>query len=339
VSEPALAAPLDAREPPELRGADRADVAMLVAKRADGSLEHARFRELWRFLDPGDLLVVNTSATLPAALPARLGERELELHLSTPVGDASWAVELREADLRPVRRPPIGTRLELPGGAHAELVGAHLGSDRLALARLSLGEPVERYLSRHGRPIRYRYLDGGYSIEAYQTAFALDPGSAEMPSAGRPFTPELVTELVARGVLIAPVTLHTGVSSLERGERPYPERYRVPAATARVANAVHDWGGRVIAVGTTVVRALETVAAPDGVVAPGVGWTDLVITPGRGLRTVDGLLTGWHDEASTHLELLAAAAGSELVERSYEAARARGYLFHEFGDTHLILRG
>ncbi len=295
------------------------------------------FRELPRFLVPGDLLIVNTSATLPAALPTRLGEHALELHLSTPTGDGRWAVELRTDDLQPFKRPPLGTRLELPGGAHAEIVAAYLGSDRLGIARLSLGEPLEQYLRRHGRPIRYGYHGREYPIDAYQTAFALEPGSAEMPSAGRPFTAELVTELVARGVLVAPVTLHTGVSSLERGEALYPERYRVPAATAQLANAVHDWGGRLIAVGTTVVRALETAAAPDGVVAPGEGSTELVITARRGLRAIDGLLTGWHDPASAHLELLEAAAGARLLERSYDAARAHAYRFHEFGDSHLIL--
>jgi S-adenosylmethionine:tRNA ribosyltransferase-isomerase len=337
VSEPALAPPLEAREPPEARGVDRADVAMLVTSRTDGSLVHARFRELRRFLDPGDLLVVNTSATLPAALPARLGELAVELHLSSPAGDGMWAVELRTTDLLPFRRPPIGTRLELPDGADAELVAPFLASDRLAIARLSLTERLERYLHLHGRPIRYGYVERHWPIDAYQTVFALEPGSAEMPSAGRPFTPELVTELVATGVLIAPLTLHAGISSLERGEAPYPERYRVPAATARLVNAVHQWGGRVIAVGTTVVRALETVAAPDGVIAPGEGSTDLVVSPRRGLRAIDGVLTGWHDPASSHLQLLEAAAGSELVRRSYEAARAADYLFHEFGDTHLIL--
>jgi S-adenosylmethionine:tRNA ribosyltransferase-isomerase len=158
-----------------------------------------------------------------------------------------------------------------------------------------------------------------------------------MPSAGRPFTPRLVAELVASGVLIAPVTLHTGVSSLERGEAPYPERFSVPPATARLVNAVRLWRGRVIAVGTTVVRALETVAARDGTAASETGWTDLVVTPERGLRAVDGLVTGWHEPASTHLELLEAALGDELLARSYAAARARGYLFHEFGDVQLAL--
>ena len=192
MSEPAVAA-LEAREPAEARGTDRSDVAMLVTGRADGSLVHARFGELPRFLVPGDLLVVNTSATLPAAVPARLGERAVELHISTPAGDGTWAVELRTDGLQPLARPPIGTRLELPDGADAELVAAYLGSDRLGLARLSLGEPLERYLHRHGRPIRYGYLERQYPIEAYQTVFALEPGSAERPIAGGPFSRVLVT--------------------------------------------------------------------------------------------------------------------------------------------------
>jgi S-adenosylmethionine:tRNA ribosyltransferase-isomerase len=158
-----------------------------------------------------------------------------------------------------------------------------------------------------------------------------------MPSAGRPFTAELVTELVARGVLFSPVTLHTGVSSPEQGEPPYPERFQVPAPTARLVNAVRGWNGRVVAVGTSVVRALETVAVADGTVSEGEGWTSLVVTPERGLRAIDGLLTGWHESESSHLELLEAAAGLDLLKRSYRAALEHGYLWHEFGDLHLIL--
>ena len=332
-----LAEPVEADEPAELCGADRADVALLVASRDRGELVHARFRELWQFLRPGDLLVINTSATLPAALPARLDGEEVTLHLSTPVDGGNWVVELRTAERLPRRAPPVGARIELPGGAGAELLAPYLGSDRLVVARLSLAEPVEDYLRRHGRPIRYRHTPKEWPIEAYQTVFALHPGSAEMPSAARPFSADLVTEMVARGLLFAPLTLHTGVSSLEVGESPYPERYRVPAATARLVNAVHEWGGRVIAVGTTVVRALETVAAPDGAASAGEGLTNLVVTPERGLRTVDGLLTGWHEPSSSHLRLLEAAAGPDLLRRSYEAAQAYGYRFHEFGDSHLIL--
>jgi S-adenosylmethionine:tRNA ribosyltransferase-isomerase len=176
-----------------------------------------------------------------------------------------------------------------------------------------------------------------WPLDAYQNVYAVEPGSAEMPSAGRPFTTALVTRLVAAGVNVAPVTLHTGVSSPERHEAPYPERYRVPEATARLVNATRGWGGRIVAVGTTVVRALETVAAPDGTAAAGAGWTQLLVTPERGLRVVDGLVTGWHEPAATHLQMLEAVAGQELLERSYRTALRHGYLWHEFGDSHLIL--
>jgi S-adenosylmethionine:tRNA ribosyltransferase-isomerase len=158
-----------------------------------------------------------------------------------------------------------------------------------------------------------------------------------MPSAGRPLSERVITALVARGVAVAPIVLHAGVSSLEEGELPGPEWYRVPAATARLVNATHAGGGRVIAVGTTVVRALETTAGEDGTVAPGEGWTTLVVTPERGVRAVDGLLTGWHEPESSHLKLLRAVGGTDLVERSYAEALRRGHLWHEFGDVHLIL--
>jgi S-adenosylmethionine:tRNA ribosyltransferase-isomerase len=328
---------LEAHEPPEVRGKGRDDVAMLVARRHDLGLVHARFRELPRFLSAGDLLVVNVSATLAAALDARLDGQTLQLWLSSPLPDGSWLVELRTSDRRPYPRPPMGARLDLPGGVHTELGGRLAGSDRLSIARFELDEPLEDYLRRFGQPVRYGYVPDQWPLAAYQTIFAREPGSAEMPSAGRPFTAELVTELVAGGILVAPVILHTGVSSPERGERPYPERFRVPGATARLVNAVRGWNGRVIAVGTTVVRALETVVAGDATVSEGQGWTSLVVTPERGLRAIDGLLTGWHESESSHLELLEAAAGAELLERSYRAALEHGYRWHEFGDLQLIL--
>jgi S-adenosylmethionine:tRNA ribosyltransferase-isomerase len=328
---------LDAHEPPEVHGLGRDDVAMLVGTRSDRRLVHARFRELPRFLSAGDLLVVNNSATLPAALQARLGELPVELRLSTLADDGTWLVELRTSEHQPLRRPPIGARLELPEGADVELLAPYAGGERFAVARLNLGEPADAYLRRHGFPIHYGYVPQRWPLAAYQTVFALEPGSAEMPSAGRPFSAELVTALIARGILMAPVTLHTGVSSPEHGEPPYPERYRVPEATARLVNAVHGWQGRVIAVGTTVVRALETVAAPEGTLSEGQGWSSLVVTPERGLLAVDGLLTGWHEPGSSHVQLLEAAAGAELLEDSYRAAVAQGYRWHEFGDLHLIL--
>jgi S-adenosylmethionine:tRNA ribosyltransferase-isomerase len=342
-----LPAQLEAHEPPEGRGLARDEVRLLVASAHDGEIVHARFRDLPQFLNAGDVLVVNTSATLPASLPARRADgTALQLRLSTPApkspSDAWWVVELRSANgAAPCRTVTVGDRFELPAGASAEIVApepfASSAARRLWLARLDLPEPLNTYLRRHGHPIRYGYVPREWPLASYQTVYALEPGSAEMPSAGRPFTPKLVTALVARGVLIAPLTLHTGVSSPDRGEAPYPERYRVPATTARLVNAVHLWGGRVIAVGTTVVRALETVAQPGGAVDEGEGWTSLVITPERGLHAVDGLLTGWHEPEASHLQMLRAAAPDELLDRSYAAALEHGYLWHEFGDSHLIL--
>jgi len=239
--------------------------------------------------------------------------------------------------LRPLARPPIGTTLELPAGGRLELLASYRGSDRLSEAEIVMPGGAAAFLARHGAAIRYVNGSPRWPLAAYQTVFGLEPGSAEMPSAGRPFSTELVTELVARGVLVAPLTLHAGVSSLERGESLYPEPYRVPAQTAQLVNAVHAWGGRVVAVGTTVVRALETVTAPDGTVTPGEGRTSLVVTPECGLQAVDGVITGWHEPESSHLLMLEAAAGRVLLERSYARAAELGYVGHEFGDAHMIL--
>ncbi len=345
VAELELGAHSEAHEPPEARGLRRDEVRMLVAERSGGRLAHARFHELPDYLEEGDLLVINTSATLPAALPAKRPDGEaFELHLSTPLPDTSpeeapqhHVVELRR-DRAPLTDAQTGERLSLPAGGSAELSAPYLGSERLWVAWLDLHKPLLDYLSLHGRPISYSYLRGEPRLADYQTAFATIPGSAEMPSAGRPFSPELVTALVARGVTIAPITLHTGVSSLELDEPPYPEWYRVPAATARLVEATRGWGRRVIAVGTTVVRALESAAETGGGVGAGEGWTRLVVTPRSGVRVVDGLITGWHDPNASHLSMVEAIGGPELIARSYRAASECGYLWHEFGDINLILR-
>jgi S-adenosylmethionine:tRNA ribosyltransferase-isomerase len=326
---------LEAHEPAEARGLARDEVRMLVASRSTGELLDARFRNLPGVLAPGDLVVVNVSATLPASLPAVTPDgRRIRVHLSTPVPGKSghWVVELRCGDA-PCRSAEPET-LALPAGGRAHLLAPYLRGRRLWVARLDLPRPLTAYLAEHGAPIRYRYVARELPLADYQTVFAFESGSAEMPSAGRPFTHRLLAELSARGIAIAPVVLHTGVSSLEEGEAPYPERFRVPEATAGLVASTRRSGGRVIAVGTTVVRALETAACPAGLRD---GWTDLVVTPERPLRVVDGLLTGWHEPGASHLDLLDAVAGRDLVARSYDAALERGYLWHEFGDVHLIL--
>jgi S-adenosylmethionine:tRNA ribosyltransferase-isomerase len=326
---------LEAGAPPAVR-----DAVRLLVARSGRPLAHADFLDLPRHLRPGDLLVVNGSATIPAALPGRLADASaVELHLSTPEpppGDAGrWVVELRRGGRR--LRGFGGGRVELPAGAHAELLAPYLEPGRLWVAALALPAPLSAYLAAHGRPIRYAHETCARPLADHQTIFATVPGSAEMPSAGRPFTARALDGLRERGVGIARLVLHTGVSSLERGERPYPERFRVGAATAARVNATHAAGGRVIAVGTTVVRALETVAAADGTVAAGAGWTRLTVTPERGVRAVDGLLTGWHEPDASHLLMLEAVAGRALLERSYAAALACRYRWHEFGDLHLLL--
>ena len=326
-----LPARLEATEPPPVRD----EVRLLAATPA--GLSHHRFTDLPDLLQPGDLLVVNASATLPASLAAG---GTLRLHLSTPLpgafaddGHERWVVELRDGTA-PYRNGRAGERLPLPGGGVAELLAPYLGGQRLWAARLTLPEPLLAYLDHHGDPIRYRHLPEPRPLQDFQTIFAREPGSAEMPSAGRPFSRRVLDALAARGIDVASIVLHCGVSSLERGEAPYPERFRVSAEAAAAVNAAE----RVIAVGTTVVRALESAAADDGTVEAIEGWTRLVIGPDTGVRVVDGIVTGWHEPDASHLLMLEAIAGRALVERSYEEALAHGYRWHEFGDSHLLVR-
>jgi S-adenosylmethionine:tRNA ribosyltransferase-isomerase len=331
----------DAPSPPEHRGIARDGVRLLVA-RPDGT-EHHVFRDLPALLEPGDLVVVNTSATLAAALTATAPDgHELPLHVSTVLDDGSWVVEPRlpgsaGPDLR-ARRADV---LRLPGGVRAVLVDTYpdpgRGSARLWRARLTPPPDLVDYLDRNGRPIEYSYLDGRYDLAARQNVYATHPGSAEMPSAGRPFTADLLVPLMAAGVTVAPVVLHCGVSSPELHEPPAPERFEVPRDTARLVRSATTAGRRVIAVGTTVVRALESAVADDGRVRAARGWTDLVLTPHRPSRVVNGLVTGLHAPQASHLLLLEAVAGAALVRSAYEAAVAERYLWHEFGDSMLFL--
>jgi S-adenosylmethionine:tRNA ribosyltransferase-isomerase len=333
---------LEASEPPEARGLTRDGVRMMVARRSSpDAVAHSTFALLPAFLEAGDLVVVNTSGTIPAAVEAVAADgSKVVVHLSTRLDDGRWVVEPRRPAGRSTERwsgevPP--SPLRLGAGATLELQEPYGDARRLWAARLELPQPVLTWLAVHGRPIRYGYVDRPWPITAYQNVYATEPGSAEMPSAGRPFTPEVLMRLVAKGVGVTPLVLHTGVASLEADELPYPERVTVPAVTAERVAAARASGRRVIAVGTTVVRALETAVDDDGVVQPYQGWTDLIITPERGVRAVDGLLTGWHEPEASHLLMLEAVGGRPLLQASYAASLAEGYRWHEFGDVHLIL--
>lgn len=327
--------------PPEASGRGRDDIRLLVA--TPQSITHARFADLPRHLAAGDLVVVNDSATVAGEVDAVSRRGPVVLHVGAPLGDGSWVVEMRTTpdasravlDAQPGDQCRTGdvvvTLLEPYPPAGSSPTG---NGNRLW--RASAAGDLAARLRSAGRPISYGYLDRRYPLSAYQTVFAAVPGSAEMPSAGRPFTEALVTELVSRGVAVAPITLHTGLSSPEASEAPQPERFEVPPATARLVNSVRAGGGRVVAVGTTVTRALESAVAGDRVVARR-GWTERVITPANPPRVVNGLITGWHDPRASHLLLVEAVAGAELTQRAYEAAMTHGYHWHEFGDSALLL--
>ena len=332
-----LPADAEATAPPETHGISRDGVRLLVA--TPSRLRHAWFADLGDFLAAGDLLVVNTSATLPSAVDGwRDDGRPVAVHFSTPQDDGTWVVEVRAAAnaTGPVADARAGEAVALPAGATLRLLARYRGR-RLWAARLDADTDVEAYLSRHGRPITYAYAPGRWPLSAYQTVFARHRGSAEMPSAGRPFTAALVASLVAAGIVMAPVTLHTGVSSLDAGEAPLPERFAVPATTADLVNLTRRRGRRVVAIGTTVARALESAAGPDGTVVAAGGWTDLVLGPDRPARVVTGLVTGWHAPGASHLSLLESVTGRALVAAAYQEAVRTRYLWHEFGDSCLLL--
>ncbi len=317
---------------------------MLVA-RAPDAIEHRIFRDLPGELEPGDLLVVNTSATIAGETDAiRVGTGPAVVHVSTRLDDGTWVVELRTAPdaARPILDAEPGEVVEL-AGATLTLLDAvptrALLADRRGnrLWRAAVAGDLPATLARTGRPIAYGYLDRHYPLADYQTVFGIDPGSAEMPSAARPFTTDLVTALITRGIAVSPVTLHTGLSSQEAGEAPQPERFHVPAVTANAVNATRARGGRVVAVGTTVTRALESAVDADGLVRAAHGWTERVISPDDPARVVDGLITGWHNPEASHLMLVESVAGPALTQAAYDAAVEAGYLWHEFGDSALLL--
>ncbi len=339
---------LEASEPPEARGLARDDVRLMISYRADDRLVHTRFHDLPDFLQAGDVVVINTSGTLNAALNVTAEDgTPFELHLSTRLPADLWVVEVRQLSghtTKPYYAAQPGMILRLPGGGRATLLAprnplerANPGHTRLWIAMLDLPDETHQYLEQYGFPIRYSYVKQGWPGSYYQTVYATEMGSAEMPSAGRAFTPELITRLIAKGVQIVPLILHTGVASLEEHEPPYEEYYRVPAQTADILNAARKAGRRIIAVGTTVVRALETVTDSNDITHPGDGWTEVIVSPQRGIRAVNGMLTGLHEPRATHLAMLEALASRQHLRMTYQEALAERYLWHEFGDLHLIL--
>ena len=345
-----LPADAEATAPPEWRGLARDEVRLMTVGPA--GIAHGRFRDLPRLLEPGDLVVVNTSPTLPARLDVRRADGiTAPLHVSGTDDDGAWVVELRRPDnTGPDLGAEPGAVLTLPGGVRLRFLAGHPDPSRpsrLWRARPEPAVPAVSYLMRHGRPVQYGYVTSRFPLPAYQTVYATEPASgemtsaemssAEMASAGRPFTESLLVRLMARGIPVVPIVLHTGVSSPELHEPPYPERFRVPEVTARLVDSTRRAGRRVVAVGTTVTRALESATGEDGVTRPADGWTDLVLGPDRPARAVTGLITGLHAPEASHLLLLEAVAGPALVQQAYRAAVDQRYRWHEFGDSMLFL--
>jgi S-adenosylmethionine:tRNA ribosyltransferase-isomerase len=341
---------LEASAPPEARGLRRDQVRLMVSNYSIDQIKHTRFYNLHKYLNKGDVLVINTSRTRNSALMAfREDGTALELHLSTHIDEDLWTVEVRSVDqigkTKRLEDAREGEILSLPSMATAILREPYVSdcndnskpSETLWLAKMNFPSQVDEYLERFGFPIRYNYVKETWPLSFYQTVYATESGSAEMPSAGRPFTPGLLKRLISKGIQVAPLILHTGVSNIETHEPPYKEFYRITTETAHMVNEARTSGHRIIAVGTTVVRALETVTDANGKVHAGEGWTCLVVTPQRGLRAVNALLTGMHEPEATHLAILEALAGLSHIKLAYDEALQRGYLWHEFGDLHLIL--
>jgi S-adenosylmethionine:tRNA ribosyltransferase-isomerase len=337
---------LSAKEPPERRGMARNQVRLLVIERASGAIEHARFDKIDHYLRAGDLLVFNSSRTLPASLRAcDCGHGPcMEVRLAQHLPDDSWLALLlcEQGDpfgcgLR------AGMQIEFAEALKATVLERNAEIPRLWKLKFSAsGSTLVDLIYRLGKPIRYEYVSAPWDLDYYQTIYATEPGSAEMPSAGRAFTWKLLIELKRRGIDSAYLVLHTGLSSymddeIDRAHPASEEEYFISTTTAEKIRQARARGGRIIAVGTTVVRALESVADADGGVTEKQGYTRLKITREHRLKAVDGLLTGLHEPEASHLDLLSAFLPPEQIRFAYEEAMARRYLWHEFGDLNLIL--
>jgi len=330
-------------KPTEERNLRRDEVRLLVTTKA-GTIEHTTFNQLPSFLQKGDVLVVNTSATIAAALPVSLpGGRQGKLHISTKLNDRKWLIEIREITGNKTIRWHEGEEemvFQLPLAAHVTLKHRFYKNEQwlnLWVAEFNTYQPMQAWLAENARPIQYEKLDRQYPLSYYQTFFSFHPGSSEMPSAGRGFTSELIERLLKKGVILAPIILHTGVSSLEENETPYPEYMEIDPVTSSLINTAKRQDRRVIAVGTTCIRAIETAVNYEGIVIPYRGNTELFIDESYTMKAVDGLLTGFHEPRASHLNMLQSVGGFEHIDRAYHEAIKAGYYWHQFGDLHLIL--
>jgi S-adenosylmethionine:tRNA ribosyltransferase-isomerase len=329
---------LNAKEPPERRGIRRDYVKMMVLNKTTCSSEHTQFYRLDEYLKKGDLLVLNASRTVPAVLKSmrETDGAEVEVRLAHRKNESVWEAlpvsgKLTKGDVIRFSPALTATVIEQSSDSPFVLLSFNLCCSSLYNQIYSLGEPV-----------RYEYIQEPWNLDYYQTVFATIPGSVEMPSAGRAFSWELLFRLQKKGVRIAYITLHTGLSYLlddkwHKGPDKNFENYEVPKETADLIRVTKKAGGRVIAVGTTVVRALETVALEKREIEAHSGWTNLYITEDTKLEICDGLITGMHEPEASHLQLLSAFVDKGKLYEAYQDAIKQRYLWHEFGDMNLII--
>ncbi|MFD1359667.1 S-adenosylmethionine:tRNA ribosyltransferase-isomerase [Fictibacillus halophilus] len=329
---------LNAKEPPERRGIRRDYVKMMVLDKTTGHTEHTKFFQLDRYLKKGDLIVLNASRTVPAVLKSirEIDGTEVEVRLAHRKNESIWEALPVSGNLKK------GEIIRFSPSLTATVVEQSSDSPFVSLAFNLCCSSLYNQIYSLGEPVRYEYIQEPWNLDYYQTVFATIPGSVEMPSAGRAFSWELLFRLQKKGVQIAYITLHTGLSYLlddkwHKGPDKNFENYEVPEETVNMIRETKAAGGRVVAVGTTVVRALETVALEKNELQAQTGWTNLYITENTKLEICDGLITGMHEPEASHLQLLSAFVDKDKLYDAYKDAIEQRYLWHEFGDMNLIL--
>jgi S-adenosylmethionine:tRNA ribosyltransferase-isomerase len=335
-----------AKKTPVLRGINRDHVKLLVIDRNNARMYHSAFNHLSDFLRRGDLLIFNSSRTLPASLKTvnYNPQKNLEVRLAEHLSDDSWLVLFLYQDknhfhsnLKP------GLKIEFESGLSATIVERNTRNPRLWKIKFSAsGTELINIFYQIGKPIHYGYISAPLPLEYFLTVFTRDPGSSEMPSAGRAFTWKMLFDLKNKGVETAFLTLHTGLNSytdddLNAGHQIADEEYFISESTAVKIESNKAGNGRIIAVGTSVARALESAALMKGKVIPGHAYTSLRITEGYEMKIANGLLTGFHEPEASHLDLMSAFLSPTQIKKTYEEAIERKYLWYEFGDLCLIL--
>lgn len=333
-----LPSELNASHPPERRGIRRDHVRMMVLDKKTGFVSHDNFFRLADYLNPGDLIVMNNSRTVPAILNASLYRhtkrihKQVEIRLARRRNEETWDALIVTDDVQ------LGDILQFSSDLSAVVMDIKKDSPLKTISFSKKGTELFNCIYAIGEPVRYEYIHNKWGLDYYQTVFASHPGSVEMPSAGRAFSWELLFHLQRKGIELDFIQLHTGLSyllddELETSPTDNYEEYHLSENTIEKIRKTKASGGRVIAVGTTVVRALESA----GITGALNGVTNLYINQNFRLKMIDGIITGLHEPKASHLDMLTAFVPQHLLWNAYEEAIAQRYLWHEFGDMNLIL--